>query len=80
MQVAYRSSRNVVHLYQYESSSGNYFANGAEPSRTDHPFVLQRSVAACRIGLAVLLRHGEGQEEVGEAVNTAVRTLYVGAI
>jgi hypothetical protein len=67
-------------FYQYESPSGNYFANGAEPSSTDHPFVLQRSVAAGREGLAVVLRHAEGQEAVWEGANMAMRTLCVGPV
>jgi hypothetical protein len=38
--------------------------NGTEPPSADHPFVLQRSVAARGVGPALLLRHDEeGQEE-----------------
>jgi hypothetical protein len=39
--------------------------NGTEPPSADHPFVPQRSIAACGVGAAVLLRHSDDYEEEG---------------
>jgi hypothetical protein len=50
-------------------ANGSYFVNGTEPSSADHPFILQRSVAARCVGFAVLLGHFDGQEAFWEAGN-----------